>query len=297
MWVVDWPFAIEQQSLFGTESRAKSPAEVFAEESAKHALDELFEATKRYSSSQGFADLVKFVRRFRFYSPFNAFLIHLQRPGARYAAPPTRWKRDFSRVIRPDANPMVILQPMGPVMFVFDVSDTEPLDGAPPLPPEVESPFDVTAGRINYELVDTIENAKRDGIRILEKKLGSQRAGSIRFAGNENIAPLKFPAGRDEQGNPKFVQVKVGFDLLINQDLPPEARYVTVAHELAHLYCGHLGTPDKKWWPDRRGLDKRVAEFEAESAAYLVCTRLGLKNPSEAYLFNYLVPCLKSSVR
>lgn len=285
---MDGPEFQEQQFLFDFQPGPQSPAEVWAEESAKHALDELFDATQRYSSSGGFRELVSFVRRFRFYSPFNAFLIHLQRPGARYAAPPARWKRDYLRVIRPDAMPIVILQPMGPVMFVFDVSDTEPLDGAPQLPPEVENPFDVTDGRIGYELVETVENAKRDGIRILGKKLGSQGAGSIRPAGSESVAPLKFPAGKEEKGNARFVEVKVRYELIINQDLTPEARYMTVAHELAHLYCGHLGTPNRKWWPDRRGLEKNVAEFEAESAAYLVCARLGLKNPSEAYLFNYL---------
>ena len=41
--------------------------------------------------------------------------------------------------------------------------------------------------------------------------------------------------------------------LELNDDLSPESRYVTLAHELGHLYCGHLGTPNEKWWPDRRG--------------------------------------------
>ena len=33
-----------------------------------------------------------------------------------------------------------------------------------------------------------------------------------------------------------------------------ESRYATIVHELGHLYCGHLGTPNAKWWPDRLGL-------------------------------------------
>jgi hypothetical protein len=273
-----------QQSLFGP----PSPAEEWDEQSAKHALDELFDATLNYRSRTGFHELVSFVRRFRFYSPFNAFLIHLQRPGAIFAAPPTRWKRDYERTIKPNATPIVILQPMGPVMFVFDVSDTEPLPGAPPLPREIEKPFEITEGKIRGELERTIENAKRDGIRILGEKAGSQAAGSIRWAGNQNVPPLQFYTGKDEKGNPTFQEVKVRYELLVNQDLNREGRYVSIAHELAHLYCGHLGTPNKNWWPDRRGLDKNIAEFEAESAAFLVCSRLGIKNPSETYLFGYL---------
>ncbi len=42
------------------------------------------------------------------------------------------------------------------------------------------------------------------------------------------------------------------------------------------------------WWPDRRGLDKLSAEFEAESVTYLVCERLGIDNPSAEYLSGYL---------
>src|SRR5215467_3043032 len=98
----------------------------------RRALDDLFRLTRQYSSMQSYHELLKFVTRFRFYSPFNAMLVHVQMPGARYVAPPDRWLRDYERRIRPAARPLVLLQPGGPVMFVFDVSDTEPLEGAPP---------------------------------------------------------------------------------------------------------------------------------------------------------------------
>jgi hypothetical protein len=65
------------------------------------------------------------------------------------------------------------LQPMGPVLFVFDVTDTEPLPGAPALPAKVERPFEVLHGRIGDELEQTIENAKRDGVNISERAHGS----------------------------------------------------------------------------------------------------------------------------
>jgi hypothetical protein len=76
----------------------------------------------------------------------------------------------------------------------------------------------------------------------------------------------------------------VNFDLLINQDMKPSTEYATIVHELAHLYCGHLGTPDPKWWPDRRGLSYVQQEFEAESVSYLICKRLGIDSPAEEYL-------------
>ncbi len=87
---------------------------------------------------------------------------------------------------------------------------------------------------------------------------------------------------------PKYVDVPRRYALLLNANLSAEARYATLVHELAHLYCGHLGTPNDKWWPDRRGLDYAAAEFEAESVCYLVCERVGIENPSDQYLAGYL---------
>jgi hypothetical protein len=49
--------------------------------------------------------------------------------------------------VKPNANPLIILQPMGPVMFVFDVSDTEPLQGAKSLPLRVTDPFRIERSR------------------------------------------------------------------------------------------------------------------------------------------------------
>jgi hypothetical protein len=79
------------------------------------------------------------------------------------------------------------------------------------------------------------------------------------------------------------------YRLVLNKSFEPPAKYATLAHELAHLYCGHLGTPDEHWWPHRMNLDKKQEEFEAESAAAIVCDRLGIESPSAAYLADYLV--------
>jgi hypothetical protein len=279
----------QQLSLFATlPPPPQSPAEKWAQDSAKHPLDELFNAAQEYRSSDAYKKLLEFVGRFQFYSCFNKFLIHMQRPGANYVASPTRWKKKYQRIIKTNATPMVILKPNGPVMFVFDVGDTEPLPGARPLPPEVLDPFTPRGGNIGSELDRTIENAKRDGVRVLPQHAGTHAGGSIRWTTDPNPKPQMFNTGNDEQKRPKYQEVKVKFDLLLNQRLDRETAYVALTHELAHLYCGHIGTLNKKWWPDRQGLSEDVAEFEAESTAYVVCSRIGLEIPSESYLYRYL---------
>jgi hypothetical protein len=255
-------------------------------DSARLALDELFTLAGKYNSSDAYLELMRFVGRFRFYSPFNAMLIHTQMPGAQFVCTARRWRKDYRREIKIDARPIVILQPMGPVLFVFDVSDTTPLPNAPPLPPQVEDPFQVRNGKIGGQLALTIENAKRDGVRVSERAEGSQRAGSIQWAAAGQYLEITIAKPLS-----KSTKVPLWFELLLNRVLSAEARYGTLVHELAHLYCGHLGTPNARWWPDRQNLSLAVREFEAESVCYLVCARLGIDTASDEYLAGYVRRC------
>jgi hypothetical protein len=99
------------------QSVANTPAEI---KETQKALDQLFTLTKQYEWSGAYLDLLRFIGRFRFYSPYNAMLVHVQMPGATFVASASRWLTKYSRRIRTGAHPIVILQPKGPVMFVFD---------------------------------------------------------------------------------------------------------------------------------------------------------------------------------
>jgi hypothetical protein len=76
--------------------------------------------------------------------------------------------------------------------------------------------------------------------------------------------------------------------MLLNSGHSVATRYCTLVHKLAHLYCGHLGTPNPEWWPDRGCVRQKVEEFEAESVCYLVCKRSGIKSASAEYLASYI---------
>ena len=65
----------------------------------------------------------------------------------------------------------------------------------------------------------------------------------------------------------------------VNDRLTPPETLVTVAHELGHIFCGHLGAcgrdEDTAGWPDRRGLSEATREMEAEAVAWLVAKPRG----------------------
>jgi hypothetical protein len=261
----------------------ETPDVVEAKGAPRRALDELFELTQRYRTMQSYQDLLTFVANFRFYSPYNSMLIHTQMPGARFVAPPDRWLYKYQHRMKPNARPLVILRPKGPVMFVFDVSDAEALPDAPPLPKEVVDPFGVGGAGLRSESDATITNAKRDGVRISMQETGSQHAGSVQTTDAGRF--LDFEVRKLLRR--EIVRVPLRYELLLSTNLSPESQYATMVHELAHLYCGHLGTPNADWWPDRRGMSLEIREFEAESVSFLVCQRLGIKTRSAEYLAGY----------
>ena len=78
------------------------------------------------------------------------------------------------------------------------------------------------------------------------------------------------------------------YRMLVNRNHAPPVRFATLAHELAHLFLGHLGLDKALHVPDRRNLSHQQEELEAESVAFIVCKRNGVTSKSETYLANFV---------
>lgn len=253
-------------------------------EMAKQSIDDLVADALRYRGSKAYQDLLRFMGRFRRYSPFNALLIHAQIEGAAFVAPAHRWSSKYGRRVKPGERPVVVLQPFGPVMFVFDVSQTEPEPGAPALPDGFANPFAMSPMRGVQSALDwSVENAKADGVRVHMVSSGSLSAGCISVAPSGMVQRVMV-----KRRPPESRDVPVRFETEVNRSFTPTERYATVAHELAHLYCGHLGSRKPDPWPDRKGVKDDVAEFEAESAAYVACQRIDDAAKMPPHLAQYL---------
>jgi hypothetical protein len=78
------------------------------------------------------------------------------------------------------------------------------------------------------------------------------------------------------------------YRVFVNQNHSPAVQFTTLAHELAHLFLGHLGSDKKLTIPKRRKLDHAQCEVEAESVAYLVSLRNGITPKSQVYLSSFV---------
>lgn len=103
--------------------------EVSQSDLAKASIDDLVRGAQRYRSSADYLQMLEFVGRFKRYAPFNAMVVHIQKPGARHVLSSSEWMSKYRRVLKPGAQPLLIFQPRGPYMLVYDVGDTEALPG------------------------------------------------------------------------------------------------------------------------------------------------------------------------
>ena len=243
-----------------------NPQPDLAEEAAARSLlDQLLEDSRLYKTSKNYFELLEFTKRLRNFAPFNAMLLHVQKPGMLYAASAFDWKSRFERHPKENARPLLILWPFGPVALVYDVQDTE----GKPLPQDVDSFF--ARGAITAEhILSFMLKLRAKKIECVLFDGGDTKAGSIRVL--QSATP--------KEGG--------WYRMQLNRNHAAPVQFVTIAHELAHLFLGHLG-PDKALnIPDRPRPEHAQRELEAESVAYLVCARNGVESKSQTYLTDYV---------
>ena len=241
---------------------------------ALNAIDEMFAASSLYRNSHEFLKLLNFIARFPNYSAFNCFLLYIQNPSISYVATARTWARKFNRHLKMSVNPLVILAPMAPVRFLFDIKDTE----GDFVSPELLIPYTIKkkfSGRV-YD--STVHNCLIQGIIVRELVLEDPSA---------DTAVRMTPSVRKKY---KDLNLKkdASYLIILNKAHSLEEKYSNLALELGHIFCGHLGIDKNAWWSERHSLTPTQEEIEAESVAFLICQRKGLIAGAEKYLCGYL---------
>lgn len=227
-------------------------------------IDQLIAETKLYSTADRQQELLDFVIRFRRMAPFNAMLLHIQKPGVSHVASVRDWRERFGRNPKQDARPLLIMRPFGPVDLVYDVQDTE---GSPL--PESAFAFPATGAVTDHWLAEANMRLARLDIDCAAIDKGDLQAGYVQVK---------------KRRGPKLRHV---YRLVLNRNHDAPTRFVTLAHELGHLLLGHLGDDPKRQVRDRSTKTQKVKEVEAETVAYLVARRHDIKPRSESYLKDY----------
>jgi hypothetical protein len=236
------------------------------DEQARSLLADLLESSKLYHTTEDYQALLAFVSKLRNFAPFNAMLLHIQKPGLAYAASAYDWATRFGRSIKEDARPLLILWPFGPVALVYDLQDTD----GPPLPEDVAETFHATGPMTEGLINKYMARLASKGIYAKHMDSGDAHAGFIKLKPS------------DDQ------KLKPDYQLRINRNHSLATQFVTLAHELAHLYLGHLGADAYLKVTDRSRLKHSATELEAESVAYLVSHRRGISAKSQSYLAGYV---------
>lgn len=249
---------MSQSELFGPEPDA---------EVERSMLDELLHSSRLYHTSADYLKLLDFVSRLRNFAPFNAMLLQVQKPGLTYAASAWDWKTRFNRTLKEGARPLVILWPFAPVALVYDVLDTD----GPDLPADVAQTFHAV-GSVNEKTMQRhVRLLHTPGIHVERIPYGDGNAGHIEV--------VKRSDRKDD---------KPDYQVRINATHPLNVQFVTLVHELGHLFLGHLGPDAHLKIAQRQPLKHPQKELEAESLAYLVCKRHGVASKSESYLADYV---------
>lgn len=235
-------------------------------EAARSILDKLLQDSRLYTKSKDYKELLDFVVKLRPFAPFNAMLLQLQKPGISYAATAADWRNRFERRPKEGVRPLLILWPFGPVALVYDKEDTEGRDL-----PEDAFPFVVLGDVSKSALAGFRFRLQEKQIMVYECDSGDRNAGYMRLDYRDD----------DEK---KYSRYTLG----LNRNHPPAVQFGTIAHELGHLFLGHLGRDGKLGIPDRLGLDRAQQELEAESVAYIVCERHEVHSKSQTYLADFV---------
>jgi len=237
-----------------------------SEQDTRSLLGQLLTDSQLFKKSDEYKKLLDCIICMPNFAPFNAMLLQVQKPGLSYAASSWDWQKRFGRTIKQDARPLIILWPFGPVALVYDVLDTEGKD----LPEHIYA-FPAKGAMTQEKIFHFISRIAKKGLNVEFIDKGDNQAGRI----------IAVKRAKDAKEQPHYV-------IKVNQNHNPNVQFATLAHELGHLFLGHLGLDKALSIPDRASTRSKNAELEAESIAYLICSRHGVENKSESYLSKYV---------
>lgn len=269
---------ITEEVLFdrGTlqENKVKREAEITKKYSApattKDLIDQAKQGVKDFLDSDKFKNYLKTMSQFHNYSWSNTMLIMQQMPNATAVAGFQTWKNKFNRHVVKGQKGIKIL---APVIYNQETEKEKEVNGKKEKVVEQVTTkkfksmtvFDVsqTDGEPLPTLVNELEGSVKDYSKLFEA-IASTTEYKIEFEDISNGA----------KGYCNFTDKRIA----LNKGMSETQTIKTLIHEITH---SHLHEPEI-----RKGKNKQTMEVEAESTAFVVCSKYGLD--TSEYSFGYL---------
>lgn len=256
----------EKISTSTTARVSKTPEERKAHAEALHSS--ISEQVEQLRTTETWAAFLTFARAFHTYSINNVLLILSQNPTATQVAGFRAWQ-GLGRQVRKGETGIRIFGysqktiteeddtgeektthiPRFPILSVFDIDQTDPIDGA--VDPTLTRQL---TGSTDHNIITTLTN------HLIT--LGW------------TVTHIRIPGAVNGYANPHTQTVA------LDSELSPEHQAKTLIHETAHILLGHTDTPAD--YSHHRGL----MEVEAESVAYIVAGLAGFD--TSAYSIGYI---------
>lgn len=227
-------------------------------------------------------------------SIYNSAVLLAQRDGVGFAASELTWLNKYGRMIKPGANPLVIMRPFGPLDLYYETCDTYHPKGRK-LPHFIETgswfKHDISYSRLEDLLPPMAYMLMRHGIFFREAEMGERLGGTMEYT----AVPIKIeiPSGKS------LMVIHTHYAMVVNKKASPVEKVMAVFHEVGHLLCGHLPKDKELTGNKKLGLtipgrdyDKisiQQREHEAETTCRLILNSLGFKYDDSKYLKGYLV--------
>ena len=238
-------------------------------EKTNELMKKLYDGVEELFVSEKWTAFLKFCASFHRYSANNLALIYLQRPDASFVCSYSDWRTQHSRQVRKGSRAIKVICPhlykrkdgddneeqvLGyHVASVFDVSDTEPApnahDGAADLP-----------------LL----------CRTLDNTISDRDSGLVSLL-IDHVSPVPVDYEDIKSGAHGYYSMSEMRIVIDTKIQGTEQEIKTLLHEIMHAY--HLTSCEEE-------PDARTAEVIAESAAFIVCSWLGLD--SSMYSMGYV---------
>ena len=151
---------------------------------------------------------------------------------------------------------------MSPVLFVYDVADTE----GEPFPERPSKQAEAGKAHVKDILEKTTHNCNLHGIAV--------HADPSPSPAEAEVMPLTYDTRKRYMS--LNLDSRMKYLILLDREETPERKYESLARSLGHVFCGHVGIDTLAWWPERKGVGGDQAMVEAESVSFLACYRQGL---------------------